>query len=374
MKEKVLSMIALITVFVPLTAAFVWKSDSPAATAIIIGYCIFAAVSFVYALFLFVKMKLRDINTKIALGVNAVYVVGILVTVIIPHLLKIRQCHRHDDPAGVLEGGQAVRQAGGGRPLRLPAGCEHTHADHPRKARAEPGGDHRGSRHEQPEQKDGLQRRAGIFPTGGQPHRPEVPGDEPQMSREAPQGLRPVLYRSYPIGTLALMDDGTGLSRVFLCQSGSDRPAPQGETELTRWAAAELDEYFSGRRTTFTVPLSPRGTPFQLAVWAALRAIPFGQTRTYGEIAAGVGRPKAARAVGMANHHNPLLIFTPCHRVVGRGGSLTGFACGLAVKRALLALEGAELSHAKPRISPPPTPASAVLPGPNSHTGGDPYA
>ena len=194
------------------------------------------------------------------------------------------------------------------------------------------------------------------------------------MSREAPHGLRPVLYRSYPIGTLALMDDGTGLSRVFLCQSGSDRPAPQGETELTRWAAAELDEYFSGRRTAFTVPLSPRGTPFQLAVWAALRAIPFGQTRTYGEIAAGVGRPKAARAVGMANHHNPLLIFTPCHRVVGRGGSLTGFACGLAVKRALLALEGAELSHAKPRISPPPTPASAVLPGPNSHTGGDPYA
>ena len=88
MKEKVLSMIALITVFVPLTAAFVWKSDSPAATAIIIGYCIFAVVSFVYALFLFVKMKLRDINTKIARGVNAVYVVGILVTVIIPHLLN----------------------------------------------------------------------------------------------------------------------------------------------------------------------------------------------------------------------------------------------------------------------------------------------
>ena len=88
MKEKVLSMIALITVFVPLTAAFVWKSDSPAATAIIIGYCIFAAVSFVYALFLFVKMKLRDINTKIALGVNAVYVVWIFVTLIITNLLN----------------------------------------------------------------------------------------------------------------------------------------------------------------------------------------------------------------------------------------------------------------------------------------------
>ena len=87
LKEKILSIIALVTVFVPLTAAFVWKPDSPAATAIIIGYCIFATVSFLYALFLFVKMKLRDINTKIALGVNAVYVIGILVTVIIPHLL-----------------------------------------------------------------------------------------------------------------------------------------------------------------------------------------------------------------------------------------------------------------------------------------------
>ncbi len=88
MKEKILSMIALITAFVPLTAPFIWKPDSPAATAIIIGYCIFAAVSFIYALFLFAKIKLRDINTKIALGVNAVYVVGILVTVIIPRLLN----------------------------------------------------------------------------------------------------------------------------------------------------------------------------------------------------------------------------------------------------------------------------------------------
>lgn len=87
MKEKILSTIALITIFVPLTAAFLWKPDSPAATAIIIGYCIFAAISFVYALFLFAKMKLRDINTKIALGVNAVYVAGIIVTVIIPHIL-----------------------------------------------------------------------------------------------------------------------------------------------------------------------------------------------------------------------------------------------------------------------------------------------
>lgn len=87
MKEKILSTIALFTVFVPVTAVFVWNPDSPAATAIIIGYCIFAALSFLYALFLFVKMKFRDIYTKIALGLNAVYVAGILVTVVIPHLL-----------------------------------------------------------------------------------------------------------------------------------------------------------------------------------------------------------------------------------------------------------------------------------------------
>ena len=88
LKEKILSTIALITIFVPLTVAFVWKPDSPAATAVIIGYCIFAIVSFLYALFLFFKVKLKDINTKIAFGVNAVYVIGILVTVIIPHLLN----------------------------------------------------------------------------------------------------------------------------------------------------------------------------------------------------------------------------------------------------------------------------------------------
>ena len=150
----------------------------------------------------------------------------------------------------------------------------------------------------------------------------------------------PVLYRTYPIGILGLMDDGLGLSRVFLRRKDSPAPAEEGETPLTRQAAAELEEYFAGKRMSFTVPLSPQGTPFQLAVWQALRDIPYGQTHTYGEIAAAVGRPQAARAVGMANHDNPLLIFTPCHRVVGKDGGLTGFACGLEVKRRLLSLEG----------------------------------
>ena len=159
--------------------------------------------------------------------------------------------------------------------------------------------------------------------------------------------MNSVLYRDYPIGTLGLMDDGQGLSRVFLRREGADCDLPEGETALTVWAAGELEEYFDHRRTIFTVPLSPHGTGFQLAVWQALREIPYGQTRTYGEIAAAVGRPKAARAVGMANHDNPLLIFTPCHRVVGKNGALTGFACGLEAKHRLLELEGAHIIKSK---------------------------
>lgn len=154
--------------------------------------------------------------------------------------------------------------------------------------------------------------------------------------------LGPVLLRDSPIGTLGLMDDGQGLSRVFLWREDAlPLGWPEGETPLTAQGAAELDEYFSGRRKAFSVMLSPHGTAFQQSVWQALRAVPYGQTRSYGQIAAAVGRPRAARAVGMANHDNPLLIFTPCHRIVGSSGALTGFACGLEVKRRLLELEGA---------------------------------
>ena len=96
---------------------------------------------------------------------------------------------------------------------------------------------------------------------------------------------------------------------------------------------------FCPTRQGLDLPLAPVGTDFQRSVWTALKAIPYGQTRTYGEIAAAIGRPKAVRAVGQANHHNPLPIFLPCHRVVGSGGTLTGYAGGLALKKALLTLE-----------------------------------
>jgi methylated-DNA-[protein]-cysteine S-methyltransferase len=102
----------------------------------------------------------------------------------------------------------------------------------------------------------------------------------------------------------------------------------------------ELEEYFASTRRRFTVKLSPSGTPFQLNVWAALRKIPFGETRTYGELAAELGNPGAARAVGRANGSNPICVIVPCHRVIGSDGGLTGFAFGEDLKRWLLTHEG----------------------------------
>jgi len=103
----------------------------------------------------------------------------------------------------------------------------------------------------------------------------------------------------------------------------------------------ELDEYFAGKRRTFTFPLDLRGTPFQLACWTALLAIPYGETRSYADIARGIGHSNAFRAVGMANNRNPIAIVVPCHRVLASDGTLCGYGGGLDLKRKLLELEGA---------------------------------
>jgi len=103
----------------------------------------------------------------------------------------------------------------------------------------------------------------------------------------------------------------------------------------------ELDEYFTGERQDFSIPLDLRGTPFQLACWNALLAIPYGETRTYADIARAIGHPTAFRAVGMANNRNPIAIIVPCHRVIATGGSLCGYGGGLDLKRKLLDLEHA---------------------------------
>lgn len=114
-------------------------------------------------------------------------------------------------------------------------------------------------------------------------------------------------------------------------------------TAVLEMAGTQLMEYFQGKRKEFSLPLSPEGTPFQKKVWEALQKIPYGQTRSYGEIAAQIGNPKACRAVGGANNKNPIMIFIPCHRVIGADGSLVGFGGGLPAKRYMLDLEKGEI-------------------------------
>ncbi|WP_242355552.1 MULTISPECIES: methylated-DNA--[protein]-cysteine S-methyltransferase [unclassified Anaeromyxobacter] len=147
-----------------------------------------------------------------------------------------------------------------------------------------------------------------------------------------------------PVGRLRLLADGDALVAVYMEDQGG---APvlaaedvRGDALLER-ACRQLEGWFAGERTTFDLPLRPRGTPFQLEVWRALAEIPFGETRTYGEIAARLGAPSAARAVGAANGRNPLAIVIPCHRVIGAGGALTGYAGGVERKRWLLEHERA---------------------------------
>ena len=141
-----------------------------------------------------------------------------------------------------------------------------------------------------------------------------------------------------PVGALTLTEEDEQL--IGVCFSSTPVPdAAEAETPLLMRAKQQLNEYFSGERKAFDLPLAPMGTPFQQAVWQALRQIPYGETRTYGAIAAQIGRPCAARAVGMANHHNPIAIIQPCHRVIGTSGRLTGYAGGLDKKEYLLTLE-----------------------------------
>ena len=140
-----------------------------------------------------------------------------------------------------------------------------------------------------------------------------------------------------PLGPLRLAEEAGALVGLDFCEEAvSFSPCP---TPLLAGAVRQLEEYFAGTRRAFDLPLAPRGTAFQRQVWQALCAIPYGETRTYGQIAAAVGRPKASRAVGGACHCNPIGIVIPCHRVVGSSGSLTGYAGGLERKAALLALE-----------------------------------
>jgi len=160
-----------------------------------------------------------------------------------------------------------------------------------------------------------------------------------------------------PVGPLFLAASGKGLVALEfdarLPGQQTIRPNPrdmraesasvefsESRTSLSRYTS-ELEEYFAGRRREFTFPLDLHGTDFQLACWRALLAIPYGETRTYADIARAVGRPQGFRAVGMANNRNPIAIVVPCHRVIASDGTLCGYGGGLDIKRKLLELEGA---------------------------------
>lgn len=154
-----------------------------------------------------------------------------------------------------------------------------------------------------------------------------------------------------PVGELTLVASERGLRAVLWAEERAGRvrlpercddPAHAVLAEAVR----QLRDYFEGRRRTFDLPLDPEGTDFQKAVWTGLNAIPYGETRSYAALAAAIGRPGASRAVGAANGRNPLSIVTPCHRVIGANGTLTGFAGGLVVKQWLLAHERGERQRA----------------------------
>ncbi len=148
-----------------------------------------------------------------------------------------------------------------------------------------------------------------------------------------------------PVGRLTLAGTDRGLAAVLWEDDDRGRVRLGALAEDLRHpilnaAEEQLQEYFAGKRKKFTVKLDPAGTEFQNQVWNALRTIPFGETRSYSQIATQIRNRKAVRAVGAANGRNPLSIIVPCHRVIGADGTLTGFAGGLAVKAQLLALEG----------------------------------
>lgn len=143
-------------------------------------------------------------------------------------------------------------------------------------------------------------------------------------------------YYDSPFGLIKIATEDDRVTAVRRCDAIEDAPSP---TALSDLAYAQLEGYFSGARRGFDLPLAPKGTEFQRAVWNAILGIPYGETRSYRDIAVSIGNPKAVRAVGMACNRNPIWILIPCHRVVGSDRKLTGYAGGLTMKKKLLDLE-----------------------------------
>ncbi len=153
--------------------------------------------------------------------------------------------------------------------------------------------------------------------------------------------MKSVFYYNTKIGIIGIADNGRAITDVFFGRDFQMKDAEEKETDLIRKAAGEIMDYLEGKRKTFDLPLEAEGTEFQKAVWNALLTIPYGETRSYKQIAEQVGNPKASRAVGMANNQNPISIIVPCHRVIGSNGKLVGYGGGLDIKENLIRLERA---------------------------------
>ncbi|WP_281798178.1 methylated-DNA--[protein]-cysteine S-methyltransferase [Slackia piriformis] len=145
-----------------------------------------------------------------------------------------------------------------------------------------------------------------------------------------------------PLGRLTIAAHEKGIVSIHFGDTELD--TPRKPSALTNKAATQIQEYFAGKRREFDLPLDPKGTDFQLTVWKALQTVPYGETRTYAQIAEAIGKPHAYRAVGMANNKNPIPILIPCHRVIGANNALVGYAAGVKIKRYLLGLEGVDTS------------------------------
>lgn len=153
--------------------------------------------------------------------------------------------------------------------------------------------------------------------------------------------MKRAVFCDTPMGKIGITEENGAITNVFFGNTVMPQDFVLEQTPLLKRACAQLTEYFSGARTAFDLPLCPVGTAFECACWQALQEIPYGQTRTYKQLATALGKPNACRAVGRANSRNPVSIFIPCHRVIGADGKLTGYAGGLAAKEYLLKLEGA---------------------------------
>lgn len=151
--------------------------------------------------------------------------------------------------------------------------------------------------------------------------------------------MQKVSFIMTPVGKMGIIEENDAITHLYFSDGSLPEGAELKETELIKKAKTQLQEYFSGRRKNFDLPLKPSGTAFQQAVWQALCSIPYGETRSYKDIASQIGNQKACRAVGMANNRNPIAIVVPCHRVIGANGKMVGYAGGLSVKEHLLQLE-----------------------------------